>query len=142
MSFGVDWTCCKCGWGNLDARARCRNCGEPKPTEEAKAAQDEGKISPWLPERDLIRLAVLGKLAEECNELAGRAARCIIQGLDEKDPDSGLTNRSELAKEIADVIACTEVAIESLALTVSDQRSMEKMRGYYRWHSMIPAVRP
>ena len=94
-------------------------------------------ISPWMPEQDRIRLAVLGKLIEECNELAGRAARCIIQGIDERDPDSGLTNRTEMAREIADVIACTEVAIEVLVLSVGSQRVQEKMRGFYRWHTMI-----
>lgn len=94
-------------------------------------------ISPWMPEQDRIRLAVLGKLAEECNELAARAARCIIQGLDEADPASGRSNRAELTREIADVIACTEVAIEALSLDVSDQRIKDKMRGFYRWHTMI-----
>jgi hypothetical protein len=97
----------------------------------------EGTISPWFPEQDRIRLAVLGKLIEECNELAGRAARCIIQGIDERDPASALTNRTELAKEIADVIACTEVAIEVLALSASSKRVQEKMRGFYRWHTLI-----
>ena len=94
-------------------------------------------ISPWMPEQDRIRLALLGKLSEECNELAARAARCIIQGLEESDPASNRTNRTELACEIADVIACTEVAIEVLSLPISDQRIKDKMRGFYRWHSMI-----
>lgn len=97
-------------------------------------------ISPWMPEQDRIRLAVLGKLIEECNELAGRAARCIIQGLDERDPASGLTNRAELTREIADVSACSEVAIEVLDLTVSERRIMDKMRGFYRWHAMIESA--
>ncbi|PZQ82691.1 MAG: hypothetical protein DI549_10970 [Ancylobacter novellus] len=94
-------------------------------------------ISPWMPEQDRIRLAVLGKLAEECNELGARAARCIIQGIDEADPASNRSNRAELAREIADVIACTEVAIEVLTLDVSDRRIQDKMRGFYRWHTMI-----
>ena len=41
----------------------------------------EGAISPWFPEQDRIRLAVLGKLIEECTVLAGRAARTGIVGL-------------------------------------------------------------
>ena len=96
-------------------------------------------ISPWHPEHNKVRLAVLGKLAEECNELGARTARCIIQGIEEIDPDTGLSNREELEREIADVIACIEVANETLGLSPDDFRTQAKMRGFYRWHDMIEA---
>jgi hypothetical protein len=31
MSFGADWVCSSCGWGNLDVRKRCRRCGKDNP---------------------------------------------------------------------------------------------------------------
>jgi hypothetical protein len=96
-------------------------------------------ISPWMPEQDQIRLAVLGKLAEECNELAGRAARAIIQGLDERDPGSGRTNREELARETSDVLACIEMVQERLDIDPIDQRIADKFNGFCRWHDMIEA---
>lgn len=97
-------------------------------------------ISPWMPEQDRLRLAVLGKLAEECSELAGRAARCIIQGLDENDPDSGRTNREELAREIADVEACIGMAEHVLGLDTVLLRINDKVAGFLRWHALIKAA--
>lgn len=102
---------------------------------------DGEHISLWIPEPDPIRVAVLGKLAEECNELAGRAARCIIQGITELDPDSGRTNHDELEREMSDVMACIEVAFRTLGTTPSATRQAKKSAGYYRWHSMIEAAK-
>lgn len=96
-----------------------------------------GIISPWMPEQDRLRLAVLGKLIEECNELAGRAARCIIQGLDESDPASHRTNREELAREIADVEACIATAGYVLGLKIDLLRVNDKCAGFYHWHRLI-----
>jgi NTP pyrophosphatase (non-canonical NTP hydrolase) len=64
----------------------------------------------WIPEQNQVHLALLGKLAEEANELGGRAARCIIQGLDGIDPEDGRLNREHLADEIADVRALCDLA--------------------------------
>jgi hypothetical protein len=94
-------------------------------------------ISPWLPEQNRHRLAALGKLAEECNELAGRANRCIIQGLEEIDPKSGLTNFAELEAEIADVRAAIALIVERLDLDPPARRSAEKLAGYHHWHRLI-----
>jgi len=97
----------------------------------------EGSISPWWPEQDQLRLAVLGKLVEECNELGARAARCIIHGLDEVDPDTGRTNREELERESADVDACILVARETLDLDAMPTRALGKRQGFRRWHGLI-----
>lgn len=94
-------------------------------------------VSPWMPEQDRLILAVLGKLAEECNELAGRAARSIIQGLDELDPASGLTNRVELAREAGDVEACIAKLEEVLGIGASPSRVAAKYDHLGRWHNMI-----
>lgn len=94
-------------------------------------------ITAWLPEQDPHRLAVLGKLAEECNELAGRAVRCIIQGIDEKDPATGRTNRDELAREASDVEACLEMVESLLGVKRITSRVAGKYDGFKRWHRLI-----
>ncbi len=95
------------------------------------------QISPWMPEQDRLRLAVLTKLAEECNELSGRAVRCIAQGIDELDPKSGLSNRDEMRREIADVKACIRVTEKFFELLAMLTREEDKRDGYRRWHQMI-----
>lgn len=97
-------------------------------------------ITAWMPETDQHRLAVLGKLIEECNELAGRAARCIIQGLDAIDPDSGRLNWEELAREIADVNACIWQVSDRFAIGPDDLRVAAKHAGFDRWHDLIDAT--
>lgn len=72
--------------------------------------------SPWSPETSQFRLAVLGKLAEEGSEVATAAVRCIIQGIDEKEPVTGKLNREWLEDEIADVMAQCDLAITNLDL--------------------------
>lgn len=101
------------------------------------ATKPADQISPWMPETDQHRLAILGKLAEEAGELASRAARCIIHGLDEKDPETGRSNRDELAREAADVEACLEIARETLAVVSADSRKASKANGFRLWHSLI-----
>lgn len=93
-------------------------------------------ISPWMPMQDQHQLAMLGKLAEEAAELASRASRCIIQGIDELDPDTGRSNRDELAREIADVLACVEIA-HWYGVTPDGKRQRDKVNGFDRWHNLI-----
>jgi hypothetical protein len=100
----------------------------------------EGQISPWMPEQNRIRLAVLGKLIEECNELSARASRCIIQGANEIDPDSGQTNLVELVKEMSDVIACIDFAF-AIGARPDKQRISRKYDGYMHWLDMIDPSR-
>lgn len=100
-------------------------------------ADGQTTISPWIPECDQVRLATLGKLIEECNELSARAARCIIQGIDEVDPDSGRTNREELSLEVSDVIATIQTIKRELNVDYSDDRANNKRTGFKRWLDMI-----
>lgn len=98
----------------------------------------EGTISPWIPEQDKHLLATLGKMIEELNECGARAARCIIQGLEELDPATGRPNRIELEREMADVLACFDQAaarIEDLVPGVIRRR--DKNHGFNQWHRMI-----
>jgi DNA-directed RNA polymerase subunit RPC12/RpoP len=115
----------------------CRSCAMDRYAKERPPVEDQ--ISPWMPEQDRLTLAVLTKLAEECNELAGRAVRCIAQGIDEDDPKTGLPNREELKREIADVIACINMAENFFGLAFLSRRTAKKLDGYRRWHEMIRA---
>ncbi len=94
------------------------------------------KISPWMPEQDRIRLAMLGKLIEELGEATQRAARCITHGIDETDPDTGRTNREELEREIADVRAC-ETVLDDLDVKFDRDRWLAKVNGFRKWHGLI-----
>lgn len=97
----------------------------------------EGTISPWMPVTDQQLLAVLGKLGEEGGELAARCCRCIIQGLDELDPDTGRTNREELSREISDVAACMQMLHHTEGVGTNPERVNGKFAGFQRWRRMI-----
>lgn len=62
-------------------------------------------INAWKPEEDVVLHQALGKLAEECSELAKIATRCMIQGYAETDPGTEKLNRTQLMEEVADVRA-------------------------------------
>lgn len=97
---------------------------------------------PWQPETRTIALAVLGKLGEELGECGSAANRCIIQGIDEREPETGKLNREWLEDEIADVLATSRVAIghfgldeERIAARV--QQKIAHLRG---WHNLLLAA--
>ena len=97
----------------------------------------EGQISPWMPETDPALVAMLGKLAEEASELSARAARCIIHGLHEADPETGRTNLEELGREAADVQACVSMLERRRGLNPNLKRSIDKLKGYVEWQRLI-----
>lgn len=75
-----------------------------------------GAPSDWEPITDKHNLAVLGKLGEEVCELGSALFRCIIQGLDEREPKTHKINRQWVVEEIADVEALLAIAKRRLAL--------------------------
>lgn len=95
--------------------------------------------SPWIPETDRLRLAVLGKLLEELNEAGAIVARCIIQGVDESEPVTEEPNRAALENELADVIATVRVAVRHFDLNAGaiETRIGEKLLHFARWHELI-----
>lgn len=98
------------------------------------------EINPWFPEPDMLTHQVLGKLAEECSELAKIAVRCMIQGIDESDPGTGAANREELRKEIADVEAAICWTFETIYLRGRiSERQRSKLKGFRAWQAMIEA---
>jgi len=62
-------------------------------------------LSDWQPTTNKTDLAILGKFIEELTECAGIAARCIIQGIGEAEPETGKPNKEALEDEVADVMA-------------------------------------
>ena len=70
-------------------------------------------MSPWTPTTNLHELRRFGKLLEELGELQAVVARCVIQGINERDPSSGSINRMRLMDELADVQAQINCTINS-----------------------------
>lgn len=96
-------------------------------------------LNPWMPERDPIRLALLGKLGEELGECSSAALRCIIQGIDEREPVTGKLNREWLEDEIADVLAGCQIVKHDLSLNLSriSERAIRKLEHLRGWHELI-----
>lgn len=95
------------------------------------------KLNPWRPMSKPIDLKHMGKLIEELNECASAAARCLIQGIDEDEPVTGVKNRDWLEKEIADVRANIELVEDHFALNRLQDRELKKKEHLRGWHSML-----
>lgn len=93
----------------------------------------------WIPTTDLLTLRRMGKTAEELGELSAVVARCIIQGIDEIDPQSGKTNRVRLTEEIADVYAQLDCTVHAFDLSLYEVESRRARKiGYMReWEAMF-----
>ncbi len=100
-------------------------------------------ITLWLPESRTVIHQALGKAAEEAGELTTILARCLIQGVDEKDPKTWALNMDRLAEELADVEAAMQWLFEVLDLDVEahNARADRKLEGFRRWQKMLEAHR-
>jgi hypothetical protein len=109
-------------------------------SEEEKS---EYVLNPWQPEQDRIALAVLGKMLEELNECGAITARCIIQGIDECEPVTGLLNKDELENEIADALAAIHMTRVRFRLdaTKIDRRMWKKCKHLGDWHHLLETKR-
>lgn len=58
----------------------------------------------WIPMKDPHDVRHLVKLIEELGELTSAASRCLNQGIDERNPETGKSNKRWLQEEIADVL--------------------------------------
>jgi NTP pyrophosphatase (non-canonical NTP hydrolase) len=98
-----------------------------------------GEPSRWVPISNPRHLAALGKLLEELGEATSIAARCIIQGIDEKDPKTGEVNRAALAKEIADVGALSDLVADELNINLEEMwdRAKKKYDMKKKWLEML-----
>jgi NTP pyrophosphatase (non-canonical NTP hydrolase) len=95
-------------------------------------------LNPWRPIRDATDLKHLGKLGEELAEAGAAVSRCIIQGVDEREPVSGKLNREWLEDEIADVMANLTLVMQRFDLDVARimERRRKKIAGLATWHAM------
>lgn len=95
--------------------------------------------SPWQPEQDKLRLALLGKLAEELNEAGAIVARCIIQGIDESEPMTRRLNKWALENELADVQATTNLVVQHFFLDRERMatRVARKIQHLTGWHKLL-----
>lgn len=93
--------------------------------------------NPWHPIKDAIDLKTLGKLGEECGELSSAVSRCIIQGVNEKEPVTGKSNKQWLQEEVADVLANIELVAERFNLNEEEiYKRVERKKVHLRkWHS-------
>ena len=106
-------------------------------------ANDLRDAEPWHPISDPVDLKHLGKLGEELTELSTAASkcasavmRCIIQGVDEREPVTLVLNREWLEDEIADVEANFELTKKRLRLNLERmaERKAKKMGFLKSWH--------
>lgn len=96
-------------------------------------------LNPWQPMTRPIDVAHLGKLGEELNEAGAAKDRCLIQGIDEREPVTLKPNREWLEDELADVLANIELVtvhfgLDRLRILERRERKMNHLR---RWHALI-----
>lgn len=102
-------------------------------------ASPTDKITRWVPTTNRSHLRVLGKAAEETSELGQVLARCIIQGIEEKEPNGEKTNRQWLTEEVADVYAALEVLVGEFQLDLETitTRQDSKVNKLLRWKRLL-----
>jgi hypothetical protein len=108
---------------------------ETAPTTEDKSLA----LNPWTPMAAPIDVKHLGKLGEESGELSSAASRCLIQGIEEREPVTGKLNREWLEDEIADVRANSKLVIEHFCLDEAriEARALKKEAHLRSWHGML-----
>lgn len=102
-------------------------------------ADDLRDANPWQPMTSPIDLKHLGKLAEELGECSSAVSRCIIQGIDEREPITGKLNREWLEDEIADVmgnigLVCEHFKLDGIRMSLRSQKKKAHLR---QWHGML-----
>jgi len=94
---------------------------------------------PWHPMTNARDLKTLGKLCEELGEAVAAASRCMIQGIEEPNPETGESNREWLTKELADVQANIRMTIERFGLSAPaiQRRAERKYQFQTMWHDQL-----
>lgn len=92
---------------------------------------------PWRPMTNARDLKTIGKLGEELGECQAAAMRCLIQGIDEREPETGYLNRHWLEDEVADVLVNAELVITRFGLDKDriEKRSAAKKPLLLAWHN-------
>lgn len=94
--------------------------------------------NPWHPMREPVALKHLGKLGEELGEAQSAVCRCIIQGIDEAEPVTGVINQVWLENELADVLANIELVVFYFNLDRDRMaiRADRKKSHLRQWHKL------
>ncbi len=94
--------------------------------------------NPWHPMTDPVDLKHLGKLGEELGEASAAVSRCIIQGIDAREPVTGKPNKEWLEDELADVLAGVDLNIKRFELDEARilERAKRKTEMLRKWHDM------
>ncbi len=97
---------------------------------------NQAPYQPWHPMSDPQDVKTLGKALEEVSELGSALARCLIQGIGEREPVTGKLNRQWLEEEIADVRANIDLVVDRFKLdgAAITERRNEKKRRLLAWH--------
>ena len=92
--------------------------------------------NPWLPMTDARDIKTIGKLGEELGECQAAVMRCLIQGIDEKEPETGYPNRLWLEDEVADVLVNLTLVIDRFGLDIEriEKRANTKKPLLLAWH--------
>lgn len=108
-----------------------------KPVEHLPA--DKWALSPWVPMTVPIDKKHIGKLLEELGEAVAAASRCLIQGINEKEPVTHKPNKEWLEDELADVLA--NITLCQIHFKLDEQRmairQIKKMQHLSNWHRML-----
>lgn len=119
----------------------CPKCAQAFPDDWAQGgpAPTHDRVSPWVPITDLRTLKAMGKATEELGECTSAIARCLIQGLDATEPDTGKVNRDWLEEEIADARAMLDELEQDLNLDGPRMaaRTARKRAAQRRWKDML-----
>lgn len=94
---------------------------------------------PWIPISSRVDLAILGKLQEELSELQAIVARTIIQGIYEKDPDTGIINKDGIQQEMADVYCMLHLSAAHFNIDYESMifRKNKKLEHVINWINLI-----
>ena len=97
------------------------------------------RMNPWIPMRNPVDVATIGNLQEELGELQAILARCLIQGIHEKEPRTGKVNKDQLQEEIGDVLAGLTVCVDRFKLDhqFTNERAVVKGAQLREWHGLI-----
>lgn len=95
--------------------------------------------NPWIPMTKMIDLKHLEKLGEECCECGAAVLRCLMQGIDEREPTTGKLNREWLEDEIADVLANSYLVGDHFGLDwLRINARIERKKAHLKaWHEML-----
>src|SRR5678815_3471159 len=84
-TLSLNWNCISC---------RCKTY--TRLVDEPFNIMSKEYPEPWIPIDSKVELAIIGKLQEELGELQAILARSMIQGIYEKDPDTGAINKDSM----------------------------------------------